>query len=66
MPALPSSLNECAERLDAAQSAVAKSQSVVRVLGGIALAVGIGWALWEIVGRKKPEPKAETGTEAST
>jgi hypothetical protein len=62
MPTLPTSLNECAERLDNAQAAVAKSQSVVRVLGGIALAVGIGWAIWEIIGRKKAEPKPETLT----
>ena len=59
--ALPTSLPECAERLDAAQAAVATSQKVVRVLGGVALAVGIGWALWEIVGRKRA---AQTETVA--
>lgn len=63
----PTSLPECAERLDAAQAAVATSQKVVRVLGGVALAVGIGWALWEIVGRKKAaaaevEPTSEVVT----
>ena len=55
----PASLTECTERLDAAQTAVAKSQSVVRVMGGIALAVGIGWAIWELVGRGKPKPAPE-------
>jgi hypothetical protein len=35
----------------------------VRVLGGVALAIGIGWAMWELVGRKKPKP--ETTEEAS-
>ena len=63
MPSLPPSLGECSDRLDAAQAAVAKSQSVVRVLGGVALAIGIGWAMWELVGRKKPKP--ETTEEAS-
>jgi hypothetical protein len=66
MPTVPSSLDECSERLDAAQAAVAKSQSVVRVLGGIALFVGIGWAFWEIIGRKKAKPKPEGTPEAST
>ena len=60
---VPSSLDECSLRLDAAQTAVAKSQSVVRVLGGVALAVGIGWAMWELVGRKKAKP--ETTEDAS-
>ena len=59
MARLPTSLDECSERLDAAQTAVAKSQSVVRVLGGVALGVGIFWAMGEMVGRKKPEPTAE-------
>lgn len=59
MPVVPASLGECSDRLDAAQAAVAKSQSVVRVLGGVALAIGLGWAMWELVGRKKPEPKPE-------
>lgn len=66
MPTLPTSLDECTDRLDAAQTAVAKSQSVVRVLGGVALVVGIGWAFWEIIGRNKPQPKPEASTEAST
>lgn len=63
--AFPTSLPECAERLDAAQAAVAKSQKVVRVVGGVALAIGIGWALWELVGRKRTaEPT--TNDEATT
>ena len=66
MASLPSSLDECTERLDAAQTAVAKSQSVVRVLGGIALFVGIGWAFWEIIGRKNAEAKPEAPPEALT
>lgn len=66
MARLPTSLDECSERLDAAQTAVAKSQSVVRVLGGVALVVGIGWAFWELVGRKKVEAKPEATPEAST
>jgi len=66
MASLPASLDECTERLDAAQTAVAKSQSVVRVLGGVALVVGIGWAFWEIIGRKKAEPTPEGPPEAST
>ncbi|MFA5053754.1 MAG: hypothetical protein WC565_06835 [Parcubacteria group bacterium] len=66
MASLPSSLDECTERLDAAQTAVAKSQSVVRVLGGIALVVGIGWAFWEIIGRKNAEAKPEAPPEALT
>jgi uncharacterized protein YjeT (DUF2065 family) len=65
--AFPTSLPECAERLDAAQAAVATSQKVVRVLGGVALAVGIGWALWEIVGRKKAEAaQTESTSEVVT
>jgi len=65
--ALPTSLPECADRLDAAQAAVATSQKVVRVLGGVALAVGIGWALWEIIGRKKAAvAEAESMSEVVT
>lgn len=65
--ALPTSLPECAERLDAAQAAVATSQKVVRVLGGVALAVGIGWALWEIIGRKRAaQAEASTTDEVVT
>lgn len=62
--ALPTSLDECSERLDAAQAAVAKSQSVVRVLGGLALAFGIAWGVWELVGRKKPTTTDEPPTGA--
>lgn len=65
MASVPKSLAECAERLDAAQTAVNKSQTVVRVLGGVALAVGVGWALWELIGRK-PAPKPPNEGEAST
>lgn len=66
---LPSSLEECAERLELAQDAVAKTQGVVRLVGAVALVFGVGWAVWEVVhGRKKAteEPAAEAEPETTT
>jgi hypothetical protein len=54
---LPKSLPECSERLDAAQAAIGKTQTAVRVAGSVALAIGIAWGIWELIGRKtKTEP----------
>ncbi len=62
--ALPTSLPDCAERLQSAEAAVAKTQGVVRVVGGVALAFGIGWAIWELVKHKSEPPAAEPESEA--
>lgn len=55
---IPQSLSECSERLNAAQTAINKTETAIRVAGGVALAIGIAWGIYELVGRKT-KPKNE-------
>lgn len=57
-------LDGCAERLDEATEAVAKTRRVVDVIGGIAMVGGVVWVISILVRKSKPKP-AET-TEATT
>ena len=52
MASVPKSLVECAERLDAAQTAVNRSHKIAGVAVGVISFIGLLWAGYELLGRK--------------
>ncbi len=56
-------LDEVQGRIDTAQTSIAKTRRLVDVLGGVAMGLGVLWAIWAATRPAKPEePKPSEQT----
>jgi hypothetical protein len=54
-------LDDLQERVDGAQTSIAKTRHVVDVLGAIAMGLGVAWAIWHAFRRPESTKPSEGG-----